>query len=52
MFGFLQEEAARLAVRTVRNWLEVHATTNIQVVFNVFTQQDLEYYQRALSVWG
>ncbi|MGN1361526.1 MAG: protein-ADP-ribose hydrolase [Eggerthellaceae bacterium] len=52
VFGFPQEEAANLAVRTVRNWLEVHATTNIQVVFNVFTQQDLEYYQRALSVWG
>ncbi|MDO4503214.1 MAG: protein-ADP-ribose hydrolase [Coriobacteriia bacterium] len=52
VFGFPQEEAAKLAVATVRNWLQVHATTDLNVIFNVFTQDDLEYYQRALSTWA
>ncbi len=45
VFGFPQREAARIAVRTVREWLDSH-DSEISVVFNVFSSKDEEIYRR------
>lgn len=49
VFGFPQHEAARIAVRNVRDWLDSH-DANMTVVFNVFTPKDEEIYRNALSL--
>jgi O-acetyl-ADP-ribose deacetylase (regulator of RNase III) len=50
VFGFPQEPAARIAVRTVRAYLDAKPETHIQtVIFNVFKDDDYEIYQRLLS---
>jgi O-acetyl-ADP-ribose deacetylase (regulator of RNase III) len=50
VFGFPQEPAASIAVRTVREYLDATQDTNIQtVIFNVFKDDDYEIYQRLLS---
>ena len=46
VFGFPQEKAAEIAVRTVR---EFHKTHDIQVIFNVFKEDDHEIYKRLLG---
>lgn len=46
VFGFPNEEAAEIALRTVREFLKIH---NIKVVFNVFLDKDLEIYIRLLA---
>jgi len=49
IFGFPQREAAEIAVRTVRRWLDAHAadsaTTVDHVVFNVFLPADEQIYR-------
>lgn len=47
LFGFPQEEAAQIAVATVRDWLAAHDTP-IDVVFNVFTEKDEGLYATLL----
>lgn len=46
-FRFPQAEAAQIAIETVRNFLKTHE--NMQVVFNVFKDEDLKIYQELLS---
>lgn len=46
VFGFPQKEAARIAVDTVRAFRKSH---NIEVIFNVFTENDYEIYRRLLG---
>ncbi|MBR7084588.1 MAG: protein-ADP-ribose hydrolase [Oscillospiraceae bacterium] len=46
VFGFPQEKAAGIAVHTVR---EFRTTHDIQVVFDVFGDDDYEIYKRLLS---
>ena len=46
VFGFPKKEAARIAVRTVREYLKTH---EIKVVFNVFGDDDREIYEELLS---
>ena len=46
VFGFPQKEAAEIAVRTVRKFQKGH---NIEVIFNVFTENDYEIYSRLLG---
>ena len=46
VFGFPQQEAAEIAVQTVRNFLKNH---DIEVIFNVFTEKDYEIYRRLLG---
>lgn len=48
VFGFPQEEPARIAVRTVREWLDEHEA-NMIVVFNVFMQKDESIYGDLLA---
>lgn len=48
VFGFPQKEAAQIAIETTLNYLaETKSTMNI--IFNVFTDKDLEIYKEALS---
>ena len=47
VFGFPQEEAARIAVRTVRGWLDENKS-DIHVVFDVFLESDERIYRDIL----
>ena len=49
IFGFPQKEAAGIAVRTVRDWLD-HHDADMTVVFNVFTPEDEALYAQALGL--
>ncbi|MBE6471908.1 MAG: protein-ADP-ribose hydrolase [Coriobacteriaceae bacterium] len=49
VFGFPQEEAARIAVRTVRAWLDAHEAADMNVVFNVFSPEDEALYRKELG---
>ena len=46
VFGFPQKEAAEIAVRTVRDYRQKH---DIQVIFNVFREDDYEIYKGLLG---
>ena len=46
VFGFPQDKAAEIAVRTVREFRKRH---NIQVIFNVFKEDDYEIYKQLLG---
>ncbi len=48
VFCFPQQEAAEIAVKTVSTFLQ-NNNSDIKVVFNVFTDKDLEIYQNILS---
>lgn len=48
VFGFPQEEAARIAVDTVKEWL-ASSGSGMTVVFNVFLETDLRIYQELLE---
>lgn len=48
VFGFPQREAAEIAVRTVREWLD-RTGVQITVVFNVFSDKDYDIYNDLLS---
>lgn len=49
VFGFPQEEAAQIAVRTVRTWLDEHPEPRLHVVFNVFGARDEDIYRSLLA---
>lgn len=46
VFGFPQKEAAAIAVKTVRDFIKEN---KIEVIFNVFTDTDLEIYKGLLG---
>lgn len=50
MFGFPQEEAASIAVATVRRWLNEHPDVPMTVVFNVFSETDESLYRPLLGL--
>lgn len=50
VFGFPQEQAAPIAIGTVRAWLAAHARDAMTVVFNVFSEQDEVLYRRLLGM--
>lgn len=49
IFGFPQQEAAQIAARTVKEWLNAHDDAGITVVFNVFGEKDEVIYSQLLS---
>ena len=49
VFGFPQREAAQIAVRTVRAWLDAHDAALV-VVFNVFSARDEALYRELLGL--
>ena len=44
VFGFPQEEAAHIAVDTVRAWLDANPKADMHVIFDVYTEQDEQTY--------
>lgn len=50
VFGFPQAEAASIAVRTVRAWLDEHSDVPMTVVFNVFGEADERLYRPLLGM--
>ena len=49
VFRFPGDRAAQIAVRTVTDWLAAHEGALERVIFNVFKDEDREYYERELS---
>ena len=47
VFGFPQGDAAEIAVKTVRDWLDCNES-DIHVIFNVFGQKDEDIYHELL----
>lgn len=47
-FHFPNERAAQIAVQTVTDWLTEHPDTMDRVIFNVFKDEDKEYYEQLL----
>ena len=50
VFGFPQAEAADIAVRTVRGWLDSHLDARMSTVFNVFGETDEKLYRDILGM--
>ena len=49
-FGFPQEQAAPIAVRTVEEWLDAHPDASVKrVIFNVFSEHDEKAYEELLA---
>ena len=48
VFGYPNEEAADLAVKTVRKY-KAQTDSRIKVIFNVFTEKDYDIYKRILG---
>jgi len=48
VFGYPKEPAAKVAVNTVQRWLEA-TQAQMDVVFNVFGDEDLQIYRRLLG---
>ena len=50
IFGFPREEAARIAVKTVRAWLAKHPASKLVVVFDVYGAEDEATYRHLLGM--
>ncbi len=48
VFHFPNEKAAEIAVKTVTDWMKVHPDSLDRVVFNVFKDEDRQYYEELL----
>ncbi len=49
VFMFPQDKAAKIAVKTVKEWLDAHPDSCLKkVIFNVFKDSDLRIYQKLL----
>jgi O-acetyl-ADP-ribose deacetylase (regulator of RNase III) len=51
VFRFPGERAAEIAVGTVTQWLDDHPGKVDRVVFNVFKDEDRDYYEKLLECW-
>ena len=49
VFHFPNKRAAQIAVATVTNWLQQHPDAMDRVIFNVFKDEDKQYYEAELS---
>eukprot|EP01088_Endostelium_zonatum_P007500 TRINITY_DN19791_c0_g1_i1.p1 TRINITY_DN19791_c0_g1~~TRINITY_DN19791_c0_g1_i1.p1 ORF type:complete len:311 (-),score=79.15 TRINITY_DN19791_c0_g1_i1:31-825(-) len=48
VFGFPQEPATKIALQTVKTWMDENQGVKMSVVFNVFTERDHQLY---LGMW-
>ncbi|XP_063958099.1 ADP-ribose glycohydrolase MACROD1-like [Lytechinus pictus] len=51
VYGYPQEEACRVALGTVRDWLEENHEEMDRIVFCVFLEKDLKIYERLLPTF-
>ncbi|KAI9366877.1 hypothetical protein DFJ73DRAFT_805980 [Zopfochytrium polystomum] len=51
VYGYPQEEAAHIALGTVRRWLEEHGGDVDRIVFCIFLESDLEIYERLVNLY-
>ena len=49
VFHFPNKRAAEIAVQTVTGWLHDHPGEMERVIFNVFKDEDKEYYEQLLQ---
>lgn len=49
-FGFPQQEAAQIAVRTVDEWVEEHPESSMTMIFDVFGKDDEAIYRELLDL--
>lgn len=49
VFGYPKEDAAKIAVKTVKKWMEDNSERELKVVFNVYKDSDEEIYRHILS---
>jgi len=49
VFHFPNRKAAEIAVSTVKDWISAHPQTMERVIFNVFKDEDREYYEEFLQ---
>ncbi|GHV98550.1 hypothetical protein lacNasYZ03_00820 [Lactobacillus nasalidis] len=50
VFGFPPAAAAKIAVKTIKSWLDAHKGSSVlKVVFNVFKDSDRDLYQELLN---
>ena len=49
VFRFPNRRAAEIAVQTVKEWLSMHDGQMDRVIFNVFKDEDREYYEKLLQ---
>ena len=49
VFLFPNKRAAQIAVQTVTEWLSMHDGQMDRVIFNVFKDEDKEYYEQLLQ---
>ncbi|MGL5693047.1 MAG: protein-ADP-ribose hydrolase [Peptostreptococcaceae bacterium] len=47
-FGYPKEDAAKIAVNTVKRWKNKNIDREIKVVFNVFSESDKEIYEKVI----
>ena len=47
-FGYPKEDAAKIAINTVRHWKYNNADKDIKIIFNVFSDNDEEIYRKLL----
>ena len=48
VFHFPNKRAAEIAVKTVKEWMAEHPDKVERVIFNVFKNEDKEYYEEQL----
>ena len=46
IFGFPKEESAKVAVKSIRNWLSKEQYKFDSIIFDVFTYEDHMIYQK------
>lgn len=50
LFGYPKEEASLIAIQTIKDYIQKYPNNFDTIIFNVFTEEDLEIYQKNLKV--
>ena len=48
VFHFPNQRAAEIAVKTVKDWMKAHPGAMDRIIFNVFKDEDKEYYEQEI----
>jgi len=51
VFSYPQDDAAKLALETVAQWLATHNHPFERVIFNLYTENDAKFYEREIYEW-